>query len=57
MKLKANPERTAAVRRKECVVEGCTRQIHGFGFCRECLAELNKALEESPPASGVRKKI
>lgn len=29
----------------ECLVEGCMRPIHGFGYCRECLTELNEALK------------
>lgn len=45
MKLKPQTERKAAVRRRECLVEGCMRPIHWFGYCRECLTELNEALK------------
>ena len=37
-------ERIAAIRRKECVVEGCVRPLHGYGFCRECLTEMDNRM-------------
>ena len=52
MKLKPLLERRTAAHRNECVVLGCTRPRHGFGFCRECLTELGEELKRRPlPAS------
>ena len=44
MNLKSPSERIASIRRKECVVESCTRPLHGFGFCRECLTEMDNRI-------------
>ena len=44
MNLKSPSERIASIHRKECVVENCTRPLHGFGFCRECLTEMDNRM-------------
>lgn len=49
-KLKPRDERAAAVRRGECLVDGCTRPIHAYGHCRECLGELNASMEQGAKA-------
>jgi hypothetical protein len=46
MKLKSPSERKASIRRKECVVKDCARPIHEFGFCRECLTEMDRRIVE-----------
>jgi hypothetical protein len=50
MNLKSPSERIASIRRKECVVEGCVRPLHGFGFCRECLTEMDNRMIEMKDA-------
>ena len=50
MNLKSPSERITSIRRKECVVEGCTRPLHGFGFCRECLTEMDNRMIEMKDA-------
>lgn len=42
MKLKPLLDRVV----RECVVEGCTKTISGFGYCREHRTELNESLEK-----------
>jgi hypothetical protein len=53
MKMKATrADRAAAIRRNECIVEGCTRPLYGYGFCRECLTSLGDSIKSTlPPPS------
>ena len=58
MKLKSPSERKTSLRRKECVVEDCTRPLHGFGFCRECLTEIDdRVVKLNDALKGVRREI
>jgi hypothetical protein len=57
MKLKPLSERIACLRRRECLVQGCVRPLHGFGFCQECVAEMDKRLVELTKAMQNRESV